>query len=459
MKFDQIRLINYRGHEDLTIDFSLHFNVLVGANGTGKTSVLNGLCDSLSDLLIQMPLSSGHFQVLAENDIARLKIEPTNGRFRFEPQYPVSVVAQGSGFGSMLNWTVSKLDPSTYPNSSGDGPGQAFLRLIHQPNSRDAERLVTFPLVAYYRATRQWNQPQPNELNAATTRNARTDGYSRWWDASLDSAALQGWVIAKCLERFQTSSETGITFDNIKNDELALVNLALNDAVEGVKGLKYDLKQKSLLVEWQAIEGKRRDPTSFQNLSHGQRAVIGLIVDIARRICLLNPQLDLEATTKTDGVVLIDELDMHLHPRWQRILTAGLKRAFPSIQFIVASHSPQVLGELQPHEIILLRQPDLSHALERQPHVDEANSPEELRPNHPQVSYGLDSSQILEEIMDATPRTPSIDHKLSALFEALERNEIESARNDIDFLKKEAPGIPELAGAEALLRRKEVLGR
>lgn len=439
MKVEQIRLTNYRGHENLTIDFEDNFNVLVGANGTGKTSVLNSLCDGLSALLVHIPSNSGHHQALAEPDIARLKVEAVNGRFRFEPQYPVRVAVRGTAFGSTCNWTVSKSDPASYASYSGDVPGNLLSKLLERNNvNGDIENAVTFPLVAFYRATRQWNQPQPNEINAATTRNARIDGYARWWDASLDSAALQGWVIAKCLERFQISSETGVTFDAIEDDELAMVNRALREAVEDVRGLKYDLKQKSLLVEWQVTTHEPRDSTSFQNLSHGQRAVIGLIVDIARRICLLNPQLDLDATTRTNGVVLIDELDMHLHPRWQRIITTGLKRAFPAIQFIVASHSPQVLGELHPDEIILLR-----------PH----------QTMHPQVSYGLDSSQILEEIMGAGARTESVNKRLSTVFEALERNQIDHARREIDLLKTEAPGIPELAGAEALLRRKEVLGR
>ncbi|MBD8528580.1 MULTISPECIES: AAA family ATPase [unclassified Massilia] len=439
MRIEQIRLTNYRGHEDLTLDFEQRFNVIVGSNGSGKTSVLNSLCDALSALLINTPSSSGYHLVFSDPDIARIKAETVNGRVRFEPQYPVCVAARGIVLGTVCNWAISKSAPDTYPDYSGDSPSNVLAKTLKGLNpSDDSGNTVTLPLIAFYRATRQWNQPQPNELSAATSRHSRADGYSRWWDASNDSSALQGWVIAKCLERFQISSETGIAFDDIKDDELAMVNRALQEAVEGIKGLKYDLKQKSLLVEWQATNEGPRDSTSFQNLSHGQRAVIGLIADIARRICLLNPQLGLEATTKTNGVVLIDELDMHLHPRWQRLLTQGLKRAFPAIQFIVASHSPQVLGELHPDEIILLR-----------PHGTV----------HPQVSYGLDSSQILEEIMGADARTESVDKRLSALFEALERNEIDVARREIELLKSDAPGIPELAGAEALLRRKEVLGR
>jgi predicted ATP-binding protein involved in virulence len=155
-------------------------------------------------------------------------------------------------------------------------------------------------------------------------------------------------------------------------------------------------------------------------------------------MCLLNPQLKDRVAQETTGVVLIDELDIHLHPKWQRLIVRGLTAAFPRVQFITASHSPQILSELHPGEIILL-QPE---GFER-----------------PQVSYGLDSSRVLEQIMDAKPRPAEVDQALSELFKTIERNELLNARERLTALKELAPGIPELAGAEALIKRKEVLGR
>ncbi len=438
MKLDSIHLKNYRCHTNLSVNFGPGFNVVVGINGSGKTSLLKGICESFYGLV--MPLNVNHITPLSEPGHVRLLAVNTGGLYRFEPQYPVVIGAAGEAFDSGCVWSLTKTSQVGNAALSGQFPGQIW-QTIQQDNSsmgqvkRDATSL---PLLAFYRANRHWNQPQPHELQAATQRNSRIDGYASWWDASLDSVAFQSWAIAKCLERFQTSSETGVAFDAIEDDELALASMALAAAVEGVKGLRYDLKQKSLLVDWLPDVSGRRDPTAFENLSDGQRAVIGLVGDIARRMCLLNPQLGREVTTKTAGVVLIDELDMHLHPRWQRIITQGLQAAFPALQFIVASHSPQVLGELRPEQIILLRPGGTSH---------------------PQVSYGLDSSQVLEEIMGATARSPGVEDALTELFATLERNELDSARDQLNALSKLAPGIAELGGAQALLKRKEVLGR
>jgi predicted ATP-binding protein involved in virulence len=332
MKFDSIHLTNYRCHANLLVEFKPGFNVIVGVNGSGKTSVLKAICDALTGFSNHMSLPNGNYQALGEANVARLKGEAFHGRYRFEPQYPVKVSATAEAFNyeSVCIWTVQKSSQVDHPQQSGMSPGHVWHGKQQAFGQRGEEirAHLALPVIAFYRANRHWNQPQPHEMQAATARNARTDGYAMWWDASLDSSALQAWVISKCLERFQTSSETGTQFDDIDSDELALVNQALSVAVEGTKGLKYDLKQKSLLVEWKGSEQAERQPTAFENLSDGQRAVIGLVADIARRMCVLNPQLGQEVARKTPGVVLIDELDMHLHPRWQRIVTGGLKRAF-----------------------------------------------------------------------------------------------------------------------------------
>lgn len=433
MKLTSVHLTNYRGHENLMVEFQPGFNVIAGVNGSGKTSLLNGVCEALKCLGHGMAIQQLHAQPLSDGDLARVSVEQTHGRLRFEPQFPVKVGAGGDLFDSGCVWTVAKLGTIGQTEITGRYPAQ-----ILQSEQRHAAKAgvhLSLPLIAFYRANRQWNTGLSNTIQAATQKPSRLDAYTQWTDASLDAASLQTWAVSKSLERFQTSSETGQSFDAILDDELALVNAALSVAVENAKGLRYDIRQKSLLIEW---TDPGREPTAFEHLSDGQRAVIGLVADIARRMCLLNPHLGQRVTDETPGVVLIDELDMHLHPHWQRLLTTGLQRAFPAVQFIVASHSPQVLGELRPENIILLRPGGT---------------------DHPQVSYGLTSSQILAEVMGAEARTPEVEQHLSRLFEVLGRGELETARVLLAQLRQTAPGIPELAGAEALLRRKEVLGR
>lgn len=431
MRLNSIVLKNYRCFPDLTVTFQPGFNVIAGVNGSGKTSILKGIREALIGYASYMPIQGSILLPFTEPSSVRVQSNVTAGRYRFEEKFPIDVAAEGNAFGRAVKWTMKKIDEASHVSWGGNQPGQVW-QSMQSAQEDTAPR--TLPIIAFYPAYRNWQPAQPNEMAAATQRPSRMDGYRFWWEAPADSAALQQWAISKSQERLQLLSERVVKWQDIVDDELAMVNVALAAAVDGASGIRYDFTQKSLLVEWQ----NDASPTEFRNLSDGQRAAISLVVDIARRMCLLNPHLGAEVTKKTPGVVLIDELDVHLHPKWQRLMTTGLQEAFPQVQFIAASHSPQVLGELKPEQIILLTQDGVAH---------------------PAVSYGLDASRVLEQIMEASKRPIRIEEDLSTLFELLERNELASARALLDSLKNTAPGLPELAGAEALLRRKEVIGR
>jgi predicted ATP-binding protein involved in virulence len=440
MLLESIHLTNYRGHRDLTVQFDPHFNVLVGVNGSGKTSLLSAICDAMAAYTLHLPIPVGPYSPLQGMSVVRMEVQETAGRLRFEPQFPVRIRATGVAFSTRCQWSIAKSSAEGNPQFEGPSPGDAWqVRQRNSLASMGTDSGTVLPVVAFYRATRQWSQSAPSAIAAATKRESKLHGYSYWADAALDFAEFQGWAITKCFERLESSSEEQLRFDQIHDDELALVNEAIGSAVDGAKGLRYDFKQKSLLIEWQNLaNGRIREPTQFENLSDGQRSIIGLVGDIARRMCLLNPLLGRKVVTDSPGVVLIDELDLHLHPQWQRLLTIGLKKAFPALQFIVASHSPQVLGELKPEEIIVLNKNGASH---------------------PEISFGLDSSLVLEGIMESGRRNSDVSRRLSDLFTRLESNDLEGARKILAILAIEAPGVPELDGANALLRRKEVLGK
>ncbi|MGN4155110.1 AAA family ATPase [Burkholderia gladioli] len=436
MRLDSIVLENYRGFRHLSVRFQPGFNVLAGVNGSGKTSILKGAREALTGLTYHLSLPSANLAPFGELGSVRVESTVAAKRYRFEEQYPAQVEAIGEAFGQAMSWSVALPKPIGGLQFGGRQPGQVWQAASSDQNPDDSPMNSprSLPIVAFYPAYRQWPQAQVNEMLAATERPSRLDGYRYWWEAAGESSALQQWTISKSMERLQLVSDRSVRWDAINDDELAMVNTALAAVVEGAKGIRYDFAQKCLLIEWQG----EATPTEFRFLSDGQRVAIALVADIARRMCLLNPHLGHAVTQQTPGVVLIDELDVHLHPKWQRRITKGLRAAFPQVQFIVASHSPQVLGELQPEQIILLGQDGI---------------------DHPAVSYGLDASRVLEQIMEASQRPTEVEGALSALLESLARNEIERAREQLSALKGMAPGIPELAGAEAMLKRKEVLGR
>ncbi len=141
---------------------------------------------------------------------------------------------------------------------------------------------------------------------------------------------------------------------------------------------------------------------------------------------------------QTPGVVLIDELDVHLHPRWQRRVATDLKLTFPKIQFVCTSHSPQVIGEVAPDEIRQLDDESLGRV--------------------PDQSYGLDSNAILEDIMGADSRTQMGARAIEAVEDALENGDLVKAREGLLSLKRLQHGdTRDTVRLEATINSMEIL--
>lgn len=434
MYIERIHLKNYRSHEDLVVAFRRGMTVIAGVNGAGKTSLLNGICEVLTKAVPPQELSS--LNPFQDPDCVHVKVLAPHGRARFEAQFPVQISATGYAHGQAVNWSVTRFPSAIH--AEGLSPNevrrqQSDASMPHTTNSQ----MRSLPVVAFYRANRAWQASALDAVASAIERNSRNDGYESWLMAGADADALQRWIVAKSLERLQVASESGQAFSSINSDELAQIARALDAALDSFGSIRYDFQSKKILVDWQ-VEGVQRDSVAFEHLSAGQRAVICLVADIARRMCLLNPHLGDNVIAETEGVVLIDELDMHLHPEWQRALTRGLMKAFPKVQFIVASHSPQVIGELD-HENVILLTPDGAV--------------------NPSGSFGMTSNQVLQELMDAEVRATPVKQKLDEIDEALTRNQLDQAEEKIRALASVAPELRELAGAEALLLRKRTIGR
>jgi predicted ATP-binding protein involved in virulence len=171
-------------------------------------------------------------------------------------------------------------------------------------------------------------------------------------------------------------------------------------------------------------------------MSDGQRALIGLVGDIVRRVCsVYKPASDFDGFEKTPGLVLIDELDLHLHPRWQRRIVGDLKRIFPNIQFFATTHSPQIIGEARPEEIVML-------------------TPEGQK--RPMGSFGMESNWVLKCVMEAEDRDPAIAARVKALFDAIEDDHLDDARAMIEALRADLGDYaPDIAGAESYIWRIE----
>ena len=146
---------------------------------------------------------------------------------------------------------------------------------------------------------------------------------------------------------------------------------------------------------------------------------------------ILNPHLGAETVTRTDGVVLIDELDLHLHPSWQRKIVTCLHQAFPQIQFIVTTHSPQILGEVRPENVILLN----NGAAEK-----------------PQQSFGLSTDSILTRVMETSATSKDIETDLGKISRLVDEDKIADAQNVLEALQRKVGyATPEMIRLQTLI--------
>ena len=219
---------------------------------------------------------------------------------------------------------------------------------------------------------------------------------------------------------------------------LSAVRGAITRAVPGFAGdtLFYRRRSEEFVIK------KGAEERSFGQLSAGEQMFIVLVGDIARRLALASPWL--MDPLLGEGIILIDEVEQHLHPTWQRTILKKLVEIFPNCQFIVTTHSPTVLSEVAAESIIELVQ-----------------GAEGITARRPDASYGLDVGAILEDVMGASARPVEVKAQIEALLQRIESGEeLEEARRELSALERLiGPEDRELVFARALLRRKEVLGR
>lgn len=186
---------------------------------------------------------------------------------------------------------------------------------------------------------------------------------------------------------------------------------------------------------------KNGETIRLDQLSDGEKNMIAMIGDITRRLSMANPMM--ENPLMGDGIILIDEIDLHLHPSWQRLIVSKLTEVFPNCQFIITTHSPQILSHVRAEHIFLLQQEDGNMIITK-----------------PTESYGKSSDRQLEDILGVEARPIKVKEGLHKLFRTIQEGNLDDAKLQIAELGNLIEGSEsELFKANALIKRKEILGK
>lgn len=409
MILKKLKLDKFRGIESGEIEFHHSFNLLVGVNGVGKSSVLDAVSILLSHLIPKLSESKDRPREFKETDIT-VKWPYLHAQIIIELEINGNIYLFECGY-KKESKSVQKKDKVQLKELV---PDDKFIIQLVSANTnlsqnkllRDYKSEKRKPIAVFYSAHRALYQENTIQKNRSLREKAIP------YAGALTSRefnlrhATELWL--KEEELFRT--------DGKPNKGNTAINHVMKNFMEGFSGLRIEnSNEPTLFVD------KFGNALNLNQLSNGEKNILALVIDLTRRLTQANPDLDIP-TDEGTGIVLIDELDLHLHPQWQSKIVSQLQKAFPKCQFVVTSHSPIIISSVKPESFIIMNRENNDITIQK------GNE-----------SYGLNTNWILKHILGVSPRPIEIQNKIDEIEKLLYSDEIEDipkAREKLDELKK-----------------------
>jgi predicted ATP-binding protein involved in virulence len=432
-------MISFRGISDLTLEFDeTEPIVFIGINGVGKSSILNCLTILLSWLIARIQFDpnaggsimrrhNGQLVTIRQRDLAEgqfLKQEDIkNGEKKTHNEITISFDSQE------VKWSITGLQTVHKANTSLNIEElEPFTNNKRHQWEESSE--ANIPLVIYYPVNRTvLDVPlgMPKEYSFK-----QVDAYEQALNGvQIGFGSFFQWF--RAIEDLE--NEERRDNPNYRNRQIEAVRQAIYSLLPGFSNLRVKRSPLRMTVN------KQGEELIVNQLSDGEKGLLAMVGDLARRLAIANPGL--ENPREGSGVVLIDEIELHLHPKWQREVIPALRRTFQNCQFIVTTHSPQVISDVKPDSIYILEA-----------------TPEGIVAKRPDSSFGRDSNYILEVLMDTAARKEKIKDELLELFRLIDKGDLDGSRQlRQQIADKIGSDEPQLVKADVLLRRKEILNR
>lgn len=413
MRLTDLYVQHFKGFESLELHLNGKSSVLFGVNGVGKSTVLsainyllwpiiNRLNSAQSNTFRSLNADVVHTGSKSMDLVAGLDM---NGKhFALQKDYikaqpgkrPVSV-AQKDMYDSIVKEFVAAYLPEGEPRN--------MPIFVNYGTNRS---VLDIPL-------RIRNRHEFSQLGAL----------ERASESSLDFRTFFEWF--RNQEDLENEIKTESRNLDYEDTSLKCVRTAVCAMLDGVSDLRVRRNPLRMTVQKNGLEIR------VDNLSDGEKCTLALFGDLARRIAMANPKR--ENPLEGEGLVLIDEIELHMHPSWQRKILGALKATFPHIQFIITTHSPQVLSEADDSYNLFGLQQDTDNIIVE-----------------PYKVYGWDSNGILHAVMDTPSRPASVERTFQSFNDALDKGCLEEAARILEQLKQTvAPDDPELTACTIAL--------
>ncbi len=388
-----LSLENFKGFNSTSIDFNNRLNVFIGENGSGKSSILEALYFLIFTYIHNNPRKNFYSRddinlwINKNSEELNLKISSSYGNFAYQ---------------------ASKNKHKFYDD---------LKQADYLSENKD------IPIFTYYPATRL-TDIEKIDTNLTNKKISSLELTRKKSLVNFMKSSIFNDFILWIRLREDIENERIRDKKDYVDTELTTVKKAIKNFLD-VEDIRVYRSPDKLCVlsneKWYDIK----------QLSDGERGLLCLVGDIARRLGIANPHA--KDPSQSFGTILIDEIELHLHPKWQRTIIPNLLKTFPNCQFIITTHSPQVLTEVKnPNEIwILEKNKDLYH---------------------PEQVYGLNTAEILEELMNTEIKPTEITNEIEKIGKLINNRDFTEARQKMAKLSETTHGsIPALVGLNSML--------
>ena len=437
MKLNNIKISNYRCFKEAAIDFDDHITLVVGKNGAGKTAILDAVAVSVSTFLLG--IDGGVSRSILKDD-ARYEFHDLNGTIDPQHQFPVSIESTGDCLNQQTVKWIRSLNSESGKTTIKDAGELTGLAKKAQNQIMTGDKSLVLPLISYYGTGRLYAQKKEKRNLKSLTEFKRQVGYVDCMAAESNEKLMLNWFQMQTLKSLQEQQKTGILDRPLL---LKTVEKAICRSFERISGARnasliFDLDTHRLVLEFESVDGNAQK-FAMDEMSDGYKNTLSMIGDIAYRMAVLNPTLGDQVLEKTPGVVLIDEIDLHLHPQWQQTILSDLHAIFPEVQFIVNSHAPAVINSVPREQIRILDHGEI--------YMPAAQT------------YGRDANSILREVMNVSERPADIKQRMDLFYACMD----ESNYKEADKVLTEIEAIvgttdPDIAAARTSLDLERILG-
>jgi predicted ATP-binding protein involved in virulence len=437
MKLESLSLANCGGFEQLDMSFEADLSIIAGVNGVGKSTVLHALAVLLSRTMPEFtPSRSAPLYFTDDeiyNDKGSLNVSANiriNGQSIYAGiQRLRSAETKGDRFVTLQAGKASA-EPSDFAQSLRDrtltGGLESGAELTRSAFAR-LKSLSSHPLAVYFSSKRQLLS-QPKTLPQDTTFSPSVAYWEALDDREVNLRYFMHW--------FRIQGKLGLSEEPRRLKVLKSLSSVVTSLIPEFANLRVQEQPRLGFVV-----DKSGKSFFLHQLSDGERGLLALVFDLTRRLAIANPDSD-DPIAEGVALVLIDEIELHLHPKWQRDVMARLPGIFKSCQFVITTHSPQVLGEVPARCVRLL-------------------IPKEGRvvAETPAMSYGVDSNWILNVLMGADEMNQDVGKELDEISRLIQDRELSAAKAKVAALRNRVGNTAATQKLVSLVERIERLGR